>query len=71
MALTQKDIARLRSMFRAEVRSLLDDLIQGHDEAMGGYDGATEVKDDDWAEDGKRRIGFEPPTTGGIQKTVK
>lgn len=39
-------------------RAIIDEMVQV--EQMGGYDGATEVKDDDWAEQGKRRkrIGF-------------
>lgn len=60
-ALTSADWKRLRAMLRAEIRSLLDDMVEGQQAAMGGYDGATEVQDDDWAEESKRkrhRIGF-------------
>jgi hypothetical protein len=48
-------------MVRDEIAKLLEDMIEGQQAAMGGYDGATDVTDDDWAEEGKpkrRRIGF-------------
>lgn len=51
----------LRDLFRAEARSLLEDMIEGQVAQMGGYDGATDCTEDDWAEEGKpkrRRIGF-------------
>lgn len=57
--LTREDKAWLRKMLRAEIDALLKDMIEG--QQMGGYDGATEVKEDDWSDDGKRkrrRIGF-------------
>ena len=68
MALTAADWKRLRKLmrevFRAEARSLLEDMIEGQVAQMGGYDGATEYKDDEWAEESetpkkrRRRIGF-------------
>jgi hypothetical protein len=50
----------MRKLFRAEIAALLEDVLEGQQAAMGGYDGATEVKDDDYAEEGKRkrRVGF-------------
>lgn len=57
--LSREDKAWLRKMLRAEIDSLLKDMVEG--QQMGGYDGATKVDDDDWQEDGKRRrarIGF-------------
>lgn len=71
MALTAKDKAWITATFKRVVEEVLQDMVDGHAEAVGGYDGAHEYKDDDWADDGKQRIGFEHPTTGGIQKTVK
>ena len=54
----------LRKILRAEIASLLEDMIKGQAEQLGGYDGATEYKDDEWAEESetpkkrRRRIGF-------------
>lgn len=58
--LSREDKAWLRKTIRAEIDALLKDMIEG--QQMGGYDGATEIKEDDWSEDGTkrkgRRIGF-------------
>lgn len=46
-------------MTREEFRRVIKEMIADEQTQIGGYDGATEVKDDDWAEEGKRRaIGF-------------
>lgn len=58
--MTAKDWKRLERI----VRKVLAEVIR--EEAQhGGYDGATPVTDDEWAEEGKkkrrrRRIGFKP-----------
>jgi hypothetical protein len=60
VALSTTDKRWIRKMVRDEIRALLEDMLEGQQAAMGGYDGATEVVDDDWAEEGKRkrRVGF-------------
>lgn len=58
--MTKAEWARMRKIIREEVQKLLAEALT---ESLGGYDGATTVIDDDWAEEGQqRRIGFRVPT---------
>lgn len=59
MKLSPEDRRWLRRM----VRDVLAEVI-AQEAQHGGYDGATNVSDDEWAEEGKKakrkRIGFKP-----------
>lgn len=72
MALSAADKRWHRKMVREEIASLLDDILAGQIQQAGGYDGATEYKDDDWADESRkrRRIGF-AIVPGGHKKTLK
>lgn len=53
----------VREVTREEFRAVIKQMIAEEQTQIGGYDGATEVVDDDWADEGKqhrRRIGFTP-----------
>lgn len=60
--LTTADKKWIRAMVRAEIRKVIEEIATS--EQVGGYDGATEVKEDEWAEEGrkKRRVGFRAGT---------
>lgn len=50
-----------RAWFKLTIRSILAEVIASEAQ-HGGYDGATEVTDDEWSEEAKRkRIGFAIP----------
>ena len=62
--LTQEDKGWLRDMVRREFRRIIEEMVaaeegQSEPSQLGGYDGATKVTEDDWAEEG--RVGFKVP----------
>jgi hypothetical protein len=67
VALSAADKTWIRKALKDEIKSLLDDMVAGQVAAHGGYDGATSVTDDEWAEEGRKRpvIGFLTPTRKG------
>lgn len=64
MSLSAADKRYLRKMVKEEIDRAIHDFVEGQHTTQGGYDGATPVTDDDWAEDGRRRVGFVSPTAG-------
>jgi hypothetical protein len=57
--LTAADKRWIRTMLKDEIAKLLEDMIAGQQSsAVGGYDGATIVEDDN-AEARRKRVGFE------------
>lgn len=72
MAITQKEWARMRKMMREEIESLLNDFEATQ---TGGYDGATPVVDDEWADEGSKRrakrIGFRQPASATRQAKLR
>lgn len=75
MALTAADKAWIARRIEKSIRGFLDEFLAAQIEQVGAYDGATEVVDDDWADEGKkaprRKIGFSTPTTGANKKMLK
>ena len=68
MALSPTEKRWLRKMIREEFREIITEMIAEEKTQQGGYDGATPVVDDDWADEGIRRIGFAIPNTGVTPK---
>lgn len=58
MTISVSDKRWIRKMVREEFRTIIDEMISEEKTQTGGYDGATEVKDDDWADESRRRVGF-------------
>lgn len=58
--LTAGDKAWLRKEIKRIVERSVEQLVSEAASGHGGYDGATSVTDDEWAEEGRRRrVGFQ------------
>lgn len=58
MQLSRADKRWFRRMVREEARNAVEDLFDEAGVRTGGYDGATPVERDAWAEEGRKRLGF-------------
>lgn len=63
MSLTLADKRYLRAMVRSEIQKVIMEASEQQvGPTQGGYDGATEFKEDEWSEDSRRVVvGFHAP----------